>query len=243
MIHKVRIAFLQPLFSKPNNHAARKCHVKLKSTLLNKDKRLAEKLNGVFFGVESTHRASWQDLARDTFVMRHKVGSDNTHALKPIIDHLHAAPDAATFVFGNTKTLVKNATVSMESKLDKAERNVDVMRIDGNTSKRDKFGKINLFCKGKTIMGYKPQVVLSTLASNQGVEHPNAQYILNLEWPNTIATWTQRMGRAARAGQPAVVVIIVGITGYTVLVALALNYDDVADNATRMSKTPLQSTC
>jgi hypothetical protein len=88
--------------------------------------------------------------------MRHVVGSDNTHALNPVVDHLQSAPDVVAFVIGNTKTVVKNATVLMESKLDKVGSNVDVMRIYGNTSKRDKFSKINLFCRRKAIVGYNP---------------------------------------------------------------------------------------
>ena len=56
-------------------------------------------------------------------------------------------------MFGNTKVVVKNDTVLMESTLDIAGSDVDAMRIDGNTSKRDKFSKINLFCRRNTIVG------------------------------------------------------------------------------------------
>ena len=49
--------------------------------------------------------------------------------------YLQPASDAAAFVFGKIKIVVKNAVILTESKLVEARAYVDVMYIDGARSK------------------------------------------------------------------------------------------------------------
>ena len=242
VIRKVAMTFLKPILSMPAQPADRPFHVQLTATLSTEDELSADELVGVSFPGDYTHRASWRAFSRETIVMRYSVSSDNVRHLDPVVTHLQSSPDAAAFVFGNTRGVAKSAATNMEAKLDEAGSAVDVVLVDGNTSRHDKFCKINLFCRRKMIVGYHPNVLSTTAASDQGVDHPNAQYVLNLGWPDLIATWTQRMGRASRAGQAAVAAIVAGITAYVYLVRRSIeasntmaNVDDDADDLTSMN--------
>ena len=110
-------------------------------------------------------------------------------------------------------------------------QNCDVMHIHGKMDKDDKFASINLFCGNVIVDGFNPRCLVTTASSDLGVNHPNAQFILNLEWTDSIATFAQRMGRASRAGQESQFVLVAGISSYLAMVRrITGSSDDTTSN-------------
>ena len=62
--------------------------------------------------------------------MQHTIGTDDSTMPNPIMEHLPSSSDTAIFVFINTKTVVKSATTSIKTKIDKTGSNIDIVHID-----------------------------------------------------------------------------------------------------------------
>ena len=81
---------------------------------------------------------------------------------------------------------------SLETKLDEAKNYCcDVIHIHGKQTKQEKFNMIHLFCLKSKIKGYEPRVLVTTSASDVGVDHPNAQHVTNLEWTDSVSTFEE----------------------------------------------------
>ena len=69
---------------------------------------------------------------------------------------------------------------------------------------------INIFTGKLKLPDVNPRVLVATSAGDMGVDHPNAQYILNCEFPEDPSTVIQRRGRASRRGENAVFFLAAG---------------------------------
>ena len=59
--------------------------------------------------------------------------------------------------------------------------------------------------------------MISTAAADLGVDHPNAQCIVNIEFPDCLASLFQRQGRGSRNHQTSSFIIIAGVKSYIML--------------------------
>ena len=119
----------------------------------------------------------------------------------------------------NTRSLVDGIVKSLEAKIDKNEAvEADIIQIHGNMKKQLKFVNINIFTGKMTIPNVFPRVLISTSAGDMGVDHPDAQLVLNFEFPEDPSTIVQRRGRAARGGEDALFFIEAGILSYLSLI-------------------------
>ena len=248
VIRKTAHSVLKPLLSRPEKAADRCFHLQLTASLSAEDELCADQLVGVAFPGPYTMRASWREFCRDNIVMNMRTQSHNASHYDVVIEHVTSTPGAASFVFSNTRSAAKTAALGMESKLDEVGSTLDVILVDGTTSRHDKFTKINLFCGRKRVAGYDPRILSTTAASDQGVDHPGAHCILNLGWPDSLAAWIQRMGRAGRRGEKASATIVAGLAGLLYLTrraneGLAVTFTDETssisiDTASKLFESP-----
>lgn len=79
--------------------------------------------------------------------------------------------------------------------------------------------------------------MLATSAADLGIDHPNCNYVHNIEWPEDIATYVQRRGRGGRQNQESQFILNAGLSGYLQMVArnnrsLDVEKDDDDDDNT-----------
>ena len=161
-------------------------------------------------------RGTLKDFAQESITMSLRIGNGYTREVDRVVTHLHNKLSSA-FVFVNTRRLLNNVLTSLEGKLDKRGINTDIMNIHGKQGKSEKFALIGIFCCKIKVKDYDPRVLISTAAANLGVNHPDVQCVVNLKWPDCLASLVQRRGCASRDGQLAVFVIVVGISLYLAL--------------------------
>ena len=82
-------------------------------------------------------------------------------------------------------------------------------------SKELKAVNVGMFTGQITIPGMKPRVMGATSAGDLGIDHRDAQFVANFEFPEDASAAIQRRGRAARNGETAVFLIVAGIAAYS----------------------------
>jgi len=112
---------------------------------------------------------------------------------------------------------------SFEKKLVKQGVAVDVVHVHGHLQKYEIFQLINIFCGKIVVGGYHPQALVTTASSEVGVNHRNAQGILNMEMLESISASRQRQGWASRDGQSSWFHIVAGVSSYIMLFKKLLN--------------------
>jgi hypothetical protein len=146
--------------------------------------------------------------------MRLVVGNDYTRSTTLVVNHL-ADTDSSCFFFVNTKSRVDDIVKAIETKIDSHSTvTADVLHITGGMKKPAKYANIGIFTGKIVLDGVDARVMVATSAGDLGVDHPNAQLIINCEWPEDCSTAVQRRGRASRAGEKALFVIVAGIGSY-----------------------------
>ena len=180
VIRKTAHSVLKPLLSLSKKAADRSFHLQLTASLSNDDEAYADDLVGVFFPGNYTMRASWREFCQDSIAMDLRTQSPNASHCDLVVRHMMSTSSAASFVFSNTRAAAKSVALGIEAKLDEVDSNVDVILVDSTTSRHDKITNINLFCGWKRLEGYDPRILLTTAASDQGVNHPGEHCILNL---------------------------------------------------------------
>ena len=92
-------------------------------------------------------------------------------------------------IFVNTRTEAFHISTYLEKKLDEASIRTDVMLVHGHLDKNKKIWLIRLFCNSARIEGINPDVLLSTLATNVGVDNPRVSLVMCFGWPRNLLTW------------------------------------------------------
>ena len=144
-----------------------------------------------------------------------------------VVNHLRA-DDSSAFVFTNRRKLSFEMVAGLEEKLDKHSVAGDVLHIHGRLKREDKGNLINLFTSKLRIDDFNPNVLIATSAADLGIDHPNAQLQLNVEWPESIASLVQRRGRGSRRGEDSKFVLVAGISSYVHIVKRNMAVMDVA---------------
>ena len=75
----------------------------------------------------------------------------------------------------------------------------------------------NIFCGKMVVGGFHPRVLVATVSSEVGVNHRNAQGILNMEMLESISASRQRQCRASRDGESSWFFVVAGVKSYIML--------------------------
>ena len=167
---------------------------------------------------------------------------DHTKNLDRVVTHLQNT-DSSAFVFANTRKLTHSLVKSLESKLDANQIRSDVVHIHGKLSKEEKFHLINFFCGKSTIKDFDPKAMVATSSADLGVDHPDAQCIIEMQWSDSPSTYGQRRGRGGRLGQLSIMITIAGITAHIELMQrIYLNRDiKASDNDLRNAQALIEN--
>lgn len=208
---------IKPIRRRTDTDRSRPFYVLLSATMSLSDMTALSNMTNVGFDKEEfIIRGTPRDFLQETITMTHKVGAEFTRHLDKGVNHVKEK-SSSVFIFANSRRLTKDLLKAFEGKLDKMGIEADVMHIHGKQGKTEKFALIGIFCRKIRVEGYDPRVLIATAASDLGVDHPDAQCIINMEWPECIATLVQRRGRASRRGEEAVFILVAGITSYLAL--------------------------
>ena len=77
---------------------------------------------------------------------------------------------------------------------------------------------IGVFTQKITIPGRKLHVLVAMSSGDLGVDHPDAQLVVNFEFPDDCSTVVQRRGRASRNNEIATFILVFGISAYLAMV-------------------------
>ena len=100
-----------------------------------------------------------------------------------VLRHLAECANSA-FIFFNTQSLVPGVIKHVKGKIDQHPTvHADVIQIHGKMDKVLKGININIFTGKLKLPDVNPRVLVATSAGDMGVDHPNAQFILNCEFP------------------------------------------------------------
>ena len=228
---------IKPIRKRTSTDQSRPFYVLLSATMSLGDRTTLSNMTGVGFDSDDfIVRGTPSDFLQEGITMIHKVGSEFTRHLDHGIKHLQQE-SSSVFIFANSRRLTNDLLKAFEGKLDKLGIEADVMHIHGKQGKAEKFALIGIFCRKIRVEGYDLRVLIATAASDLGVDHPDAQCVINMEWPECIATLVQRRGRASRRGQAARFILVAGIAAYLSLLRrihggledVKFNDDDEAD--------------
>ena len=64
-----------------------------------------------------------------------------------------------------------------------------------------KFVNINILCRKVNVAGMHPRVLIEISVGDMGVNHPNVQLVMNLEFPEDQSTLIQKRDQATRDGK------------------------------------------
>ena len=218
---------IKPIRKRTPTDTSRPFYVLLSATMSLGDRTTMSKMTDVGFDSEKfIVRGTPSHFLQESITMIHKVGAEFTRHLDLGVHHLQNKA-SSVFIFANSRRLTNDLVKAFEGKLDKLGIEADVMHIHGKQGKHEKFALIGIFCQKIRVEGYDPRVLIATAASDLGVDHPDAQCVINMEWPECIATLVQRRGRASRQGQAASFILVAGIAAYLSL--LRRIYDGLED--------------
>ena len=122
--------------------------------------------------------------------------------------------DGSAYIFATSRALTHRLYSTIESKLDAKGEEIDVLHVHGRLPKQTKFDMINIFCRNMSFDGFNPRVLVATCAADIGVDCPDANHVMNIEWVHNISSWIQRMGRRSRHGQRSVIINVAGVSSY-----------------------------
>ena len=136
--------------------------------------------------------------------MKMKITGNYSTSTNLVLRH-QAECASSVFVFFNTRSLIPGVIKHLKGKIDQHPTvDADVIQIHGKMEKALKGININIFTGKLKLPDLNPRVLVATSAGNMGVDHPNAQYVLNCEFPEDPSTVIQRRGWASCRGKNAV---------------------------------------
>ena len=117
-----------------------------------------------------------------------------------LLSHLSANPSSYAAVFVNFKSeCVKWAEVLEEQLAEKAmTMTIDVLQINGDMDKHEKFAYIRLFTGDLRMMDFFCRILLATAAANTGIDQESLDFVIRVGLPRCLTTLLQERGRNAR---------------------------------------------
>ena len=161
--------------------------------------------------------------------MKLKITSHFTKKIDTVVDHL-ASDTGHAYVFTNSKALSYRLTKALEAKIDKSNVIADVIHVHGSLDKTTKSTLVKISCGKITIDGISARVLVSTSASDMGLDNIMANLVVNFECPDCIPTLAQRRGRGSRRGQPSVFELIYAIGSITAMLRRIYRNNNPANN-------------
>ena len=113
---------------------------------------------------------------------------------------LKESDDTHACVFVNFKSECAKWAAVLEGKIADNLLNVDVVQINGDQDKHEKFAYTKLFTTSVTMKDYSPRVLMATAAANTGIDQALVKWVLTVGLPRCLTTLMQERGRNRAEG-------------------------------------------
>jgi superfamily II DNA helicase RecQ len=151
----------------------------------------------------STNEFEQREIDKGQFISR---------GLTMIAEFIRANPTKSAVVFCNSRRQSQHFRDNLERKLNEMKLNVDV-------HKTDKFWRIRLFCDEGHIREADFRVLVTTNASNVGIDKLTIGLQVRFEWTRDLPTYFQERGRGSRQrGVSSICVLYADLSSYAYLV-------------------------
>ena len=111
--------------------------------------------------------------------------------LTMVIDYIEQNSHDSIVVFCNSRNQSLHITGQLERKLDMKKLSVNVLNINGSLDKNDKFWRIRLFCDNYHSCRGNLRALVTTNASNVGIDKHSISLQVRFEWPRDLLTYFQ----------------------------------------------------
>jgi hypothetical protein len=187
-------------------------------------------------------RGSPEDFRQREITMKMDICSKKAQFVSKglvfVAEFHQANPHCSAIVFCNSRKQSQHFSKELEKKLDHMRLSVDVININGSLDKIDKFWRIRLFCDNRHTRHGQFRVLVTTNASNVGIDKNSVALQVRFELPRDLPTYFQEQGRGSRCpGEPSTCILYGDLGSYVYLrIQLFAVGNDVEDDVT--SSTP-----
>ena len=119
-------------------------------------------------------------------------------ALPALVTHLNDNPNSYAAMYVNFKSETSKWAGKLERLLATALMSIDVLQINGDMDKVEKFFFIRLFTRAIANPLFLARVLVATAAANTGIDQEMLDFVLRVGLPRCIITALQERGRNAR---------------------------------------------
>ena len=103
-------------------------------------------------------------------------------------------------IFAKFKSECTMWAAALEAKLADQLIDMDVLQINGDMDKNEKFSFVRPFTSAVTMKNYHPRMLIATPATNTGIDQVLIQYVLSVGLPRCLTTLIQERGRNRNDG-------------------------------------------
>ncbi len=156
--------------------------------------------------------------------------------LSHVAEFLQRNRDSSVVIFCNSRKQSQHVAIQLEKKLDLMKLSVDVVNINGALDKNNKFMGIRLFSDDRHSCQGKFRALVTTNASNVGIDKHSLALQVRFEWPCDLLTYFQERGRGSKLqGANSTCIVYGDLSSYVYLrsqLFAAGNNDDDASPST-----------
>ncbi len=105
--------------------------------------------------------------------------------------------DSSVVIFCNSRKQLQHFSFHLDKKLDQAKLSIDIININGSLDKIDEFWRIRLFCDNRHSRQGQFRALVTTNASNVGIDTHSIAFQVQFEWPCDLLTYFQERGRGS----------------------------------------------
>ena len=120
--------------------------------------------------------------------------------LSNLIQTLEESSTSHACVFVNFKSECTKWADVLESKIADKLLDVDVVQVNGDQDKHEKFAFTRLFTDAIKMKDYHPRVLVATAAANTGIDQVLVKWVLSVGLPRCLTTLMQERGRNRSQG-------------------------------------------
>ena len=156
--------------------------------------------------------------------------------LAMVTNFLEENPESGVVIFCNSRQQSLHIASQLENKLDMKKLAVVVLNINGLLDKTNKFWQICIFCDNRHSRRGQFFAIVTTNASNVGIDKHLISLQVCLEWSHDLLTYFQERGRGSRSqGMTSTCILFADLASYIFLMSQLIMSSQVAKDTAAIS--------
>ena len=186
-------------------------------------------------------RGSPQDFCQREIDMKLEICAKKaifvSKGLVIVTSFLEQNPNSSVIIFCNSRQQSLHIASQLEKKLDMKKLAVDVLNINGSLDKTDKFWRIRIFCDNRHSRRGQFRALVTTNASNVGIDKHSISLQVRLEWSRDLLTYFQERGRGSRSqGVLSTCILFADLASYIYLMSQLIVSSQVDEDSAAISE-------